>query len=577
MPPPATSNPAPSAHPRARRIEPRNVFAETFWFILKNVVGWMLIIASPVLGITVPGPGGIPVFLVGFALVTLPGKRRLTSRVMRGRGLRIGEGPFTFICALLSVALTTAAIWFVLDYFEQFAGFFAQYRLRSMAAIFAFAVVSFGVTLLVVRLSLAVTNWFITRIPWLRRKMRPILKRLGIKFLPARRKRMMGDDGRHTIVENQEILEFHEEYANAPRRAWAFLQPWLRRMMTVGITLLIFLAMIRPLQERWPLARAQLAEMSMSAFVLASAMFAAFLFVFRALAWRRIVRGFGHRLPVGAAVRIWSTSELARYLPGAIWQVVGRVMLVKPYGVSGSVCSTTQVLELCVFLMANVLLASACWLYYGAKELAEVRGWFLTALALVPLLALLLHPRVFYTIVNAVLARLGKPAIVKRLRGKELVLILGWTILGLLWQSLAVYVIARGPLGLKIDWLWIVAGAYSLAWCAGFLAFWAPGGIGVREIVFVAAMGVMLPDAVGARPPFNGDPQATASVLVGLGLLLRLWSVLGELIMAGVAYAMDYRGALGLPDAPGRSAAPAAAAVAGGARTGASVAAEARP
>lgn len=552
MPDSPASKLPPDSPTRLRRIEPRNVFADTFWFILKNVIGWMLIIASPVLGITVPGPGGIPVFLVGFALVTLPGKRRLTSRVMRGRGVRLGEGPFTFICALLSVALTTAAIWFALDYFEQFAGFFAQYRLRSMAAIFAFAVVSFGMTLLVVRLSLAVVNWFIRRIPWLRRKFRPVLKRFGIKFLPARRKRLLGDDGRHTVVENQEILEFHDEYVNAPRRWWAFLQPWLRRMMTVGITLLIFVAMIRPLKENWPLARAQLAQMSMAAFVLASAMFGVFLFVFRAMAWRRIVAGFGHRLPVGASARIWSTSELARYLPGAIWQVVGRVMLVRPYGVSGSVCSTTQVLELCIFLMANVLLASACWLYYGAKELAEVRGWFLTALALVPMLAFLLHPRVFYTIVNAVLARLGKPVIVRRLRGKQLVLILVWTVLGLLWQSLAVYLIARGPLGLKIDWLWIVAGAYSLAWCAGFLAFWAPGGIGVRELVFVAAMGVMLPDAVRAQPPFNGDPEATASVLVGLGLLLRLWSVLGELMMAGVAYALDYRGALGLPDAPGR-------------------------
>jgi hypothetical protein len=142
------------------------------------------------------------------------------------------------------------------------------------------------------------------------------------------------------------------------------------------------------------------------------------------------------------------------------------------------------------------------------------------------------------------------------LRGKNLVLVLLWTIVGLLWQSLAVFLIVQEPLGLKIDWLWIVAGAYSLAWCAGFLAFWAPGGIGVRELIFVAAMTVMLPAAVKSQPPFNGDQAATASVLVGLGLLLRLWSVLGELIMAAAAYVMDYRGALGIPGAPGRICAP---------------------
>ncbi|MCS7033473.1 MAG: hypothetical protein NZ561_05695, partial [Phycisphaerae bacterium] len=222
-----------------------------------------------------------------------------------------------------------------------------------------------------------------------------------------------------------------------------------------------------------------------------------------------------------------------------------RVMLVRPYGVSGSVCSTTQILELCIFLLANVLLASACWLYYGAKELTEARNWFFAAMALVPLLALLLHPRVFYAVVNFVLARIGKPPIVRRLGGRSLLVVLAWTIVGLLWQSLAVYLIAREPLHLKIDWLWIIAGAYSLAWCAGFLAFWAPGGVGVRELVFVGAMSVMLPEAVRNQPPFS-DPVARASVLVGLGLILRLWSILGELMLATVAYVWDYRGAMSM-------------------------------
>jgi hypothetical protein len=536
--------------------DPGRLLRGTILFVFKNVVGWILIIASPVLGITLPGPGGIPMFLIGFALVTFPGKRRLTSRVMRGRGVRLGEGPFTFICALISVCLTAGVTWFVLDYFKHFTEFFARYSLAAVAGIFAFSVIAFGVTWAVVRAALWLANWVIRQIPWVRRKVRPWLTRKGIHLLPSRRKRVRDESGRQTVVENQEILEFHEDYTTLPARAWAFLRPWLHRVMTVGVTLLIFTAMIRPLREKWDIARAQLAEMSMFRFALAAAMFAAFLLLFRALVWRRIVRAFGHRLPYGASVRIWSTSELARYLPGAIWQVVGRVMLVRPYGVSGSVCSTTQILELCIFLLGNVLLATSCWLYYGAKELRDVRGWFFAAMALVPLLALLLHPRVFYTIVNFVLARVGKAAIVKRLRGRHLLWVLGWTILGLVWQSAAVFLIAQGPLGLKVDWLWIVAGAYSLAWCAGFLAFWAPGGIGVREIVFVAAMGVMLPDAVRQQAPFN-DPVALSSVLVGLGLLLRLWSVLGELILASVAYCWDYRGALGLPDAPGRLPRPA--------------------
>src|SRR6476660_8147226 len=68
-----------------------------FWFILKNILGWVLILAAFAAGPLVPGPGGIPLFLIGFALITFPGKRRLTARVLRGRPLRIPGGPFVLI------------------------------------------------------------------------------------------------------------------------------------------------------------------------------------------------------------------------------------------------------------------------------------------------------------------------------------------------------------------------------------------------------------------------------------------------------------------------------------------------
>jgi len=151
--------------------------------------------------------------------------------------------------------------------------------------------------------------------------------------------------------------------------------------------------------------------------------------------------------------------------------------------------------------------------------------------------------------VNAVLRRIGKPEIVKRLRGKKSVVLLGWNILGLIWQSTAVYVLVDPVLHFKMDWWWIVAGAYCLAWCAGFLAFWAPGGIGIREWVFAITMSAFLPDQVRQQFP---DPIALKGLLALLGFLLRLWTVTGELMLAAVAYAWDWKGAMKRPDAPGR-------------------------
>jgi hypothetical protein len=278
-------------------------------------------------------------------------------------------------------------------------------------------------------------------------------------------------------------------------------------------------------------------------------MFAVFLLCFRAMTWRRILKSFGHRLPHRAAARIWATSEMARYLPGAIWQVVGRVYLAKPYGVPAAIVTTSQILEVCLFLFANVLIAGSCLLYFAAKIAPQARTWLITALVLVPTLGFLLHPKIFYSIANYMLARLNKPAIGRRLRGSKLVEILMWMILGLVWQSLAVYLITDPVLHLKIAWWWVVAGAYCLAWCAGFLAFWAPGGIGVRELVFVSTMILLAPSVVRAQ---LSNPSAFEGLLVFLGFALRVWTVAGELLLVGITHLWDYRGAMNDPNAPGR-------------------------
>jgi len=325
---------------------------------------------------------------------------------------------------------------------------------------------------------------------------------------------------------------------------------WLARGVGIVITAAIFAWIFKPIVQHWEQVKDRIHHSSGWRVLVASLMFAAFLFAFRASTWRRILVGFGHRIPMAPAVRIWSSSELSRYLPGVIWQVVSRIYLVRPYGVRGSVCSASQMLELILFLLANVLLAVSCLIWLGYKTFhGAAYHWLIGATGLLPVLLILLYPKVFYGIADQIMRRLGKPQIARRLRFRELCGLLVWNVLGLIWQSLAIWLIVSKPLGLEFTKWWVVAGAYCLAWCAGFLAFWAPGGIGVRELVFVTAMEIALPPRV--RATFD-DPAVLLGFLAFLSVLLRIWATTGELILAGLAYAIDYRGALGRPDAPGR-------------------------
>jgi hypothetical protein len=352
-----------------------------------------------------------------------------------------------------------------------------------------------------------------------------------------------------TSEPNEEILEIREAQRTQLRAVWTRLRPWLRRSIGIGLTVAIFWWILRPIVRHWHQIDKQVMGTNWWRVLGASMMFAGFLFVFRVLAWRRIIKDLGKPIPVAPATRIWSTSELARYLPGVIWQVVGRAYLCKPYGVSGRICSTSQVLELAIFLLANLMMAVACLAFLARHVHGVARGWLIAAAALVPVLAFALHPRIFYGTVNRILVRLNKPALERTLSFKRLLGLLGWSLLGLAWQGLSIWVVVYYLLELPLAKWWVVTGAYCLAWCAGFLAFWAPGGLGVREAVFIAAMEFALPVAV-----LHG-PLATAGdkylFLIFLSVLLRIWATVGELILAGLAYLFDLRGALGLPDARG--------------------------
>lgn len=546
--------PTDTAH--ADRPSPRTAWVLSWLlFLLKNVVGWALILASFVIGPTIPGPGGIPVFIVGFALITFPGKRRATARVMRGLPADPNRWPYRLTRIGAAVLLPAAALAYVQFKWHPLWGGDVDPSTTAMVAVGS-AVAALAIWLAGYRAALV--NRLIAAVPKVRRKVRPWMRRKGIDLLPPRRGRRFVEGqaegqpvvtNEPTLPDENTILGLHPRHVTRFRAAWRAFRPWLKRGLAVGVTVAIFAWILKPIVKNWDVVRDRVYTMNWWRVLAASALFAVVLFVFRAMVWRRLLKNFGHKLPTWAATRIWSTSELARYLPGSIWQVVGRVYLAKPYGVRGSVVSTSQIMELALFLLANLIVALGALVFLGLRSFHGVaRFWMIVAAVLVPLLSLVLHPKIFYTLADKVLTKLKKPPVRKRMRWRTLIHLLLWNVIGLLAQGMAIYLVVFRLLHLPIEKWWVVTGAYCLAWCAGFLAFWAPGGLGVREAVFIAAMSFTLSKAVRAEQ--LEDPAKQELFLIFLSVLLRIWATVGELILAGVAYAIDWRAAMNPPIPP---------------------------
>lgn len=237
--------PIPYYHPHAsKRV--RWSFFDYFWFVFKNVIGWIFMLSSPVLGALIPGPGGIPLFLIGFALVTFPGKRRITSHVMRGRAVKVNPQLFTMIATVASIAVTASVIWLLYKRYKQIldelnVGFLEIFGICALAA---------AVTWIVMRLTVTLANWLLRSMPRIRRFIRPWLRKWGINLLPPRRRRLP-DTGVVIHHGPDEILHFSDSYRTRLQAVGNFALAWLIRAVVVACTVLVVLYIFKPLLDRW--------------------------------------------------------------------------------------------------------------------------------------------------------------------------------------------------------------------------------------------------------------------------------------------------------------------------------------
>jgi uncharacterized membrane protein YbhN (UPF0104 family) len=209
--------------------------------------------------------------------------------------------------------------------------------------------------------------------------------------------------------------------------------------------------------------------------------------------WSAAARLVGADLPMSAAIPLYYQGEVGKYLPGAVWAVVGRGELAVRTGIAraaayASVASSLAGLYLAGALAAVVLLPAAA----GARGGAAVFG--VVAFLVVGVAAL--HPAVVGRAV----------ALVERVSKRKLdVVVPSWRdgimlVVGYLpaWVAVgfAQWCCVRA-LGLHASFAH-VAFASAVAWCGGFLAIPAPGGIGVRESIFVLTSGMASHDAAAA-------------------------------------------------------------------------------
>lgn len=239
------------------------------------------------------------------------------------------------------------------------------------------------------------------------------------------------------------------------------------------------------------------------------------------LVWRSLIKGFGHQLSVGSAFRIFYLSTLGRYIPGKVWQLIGIVYLAKQEQIEPEEAAASFVLvqlfcipaSLMVFIVAAQLDSRIL-----VDQIAILGTNSLLLILLVTGLTVLIgvaRPDLVLSLLNRLLRKLGRPEISFGLDKKVAAgVVLGyataWILYGLAFWLFLIAVVPE-----KAPGIIAAVGLFNAAYQVGYLALFAPGGLGPRELV----MGLMLAPLVG--------PIAPAIVIMA-----RLWSLVLEIIAA---------------------------------------------
>ena len=202
--------------------------------------------------------------------------------------------------------------------------------------------------------------------------------------------------------------------------------------------------------------------------------------------WRGTVQAWGSRIDVLDAARIWFVSNLGRYIPGKVWQIGAMGVMAQRVGVS----PVAAVGSALVVSLVHVLVGFAVVAGTGRELLAGTApSGLLLPVALVGLGAgVLLAPWLLPPGVRLLARLTGRPLEMPALPPRAIWIAgLGsaaaWLLFGLAFRELAV-----GLLGAATGDASAYIAVFTLSYLLGFLALFAPGGIGIRELSMAALL-----------------------------------------------------------------------------------------
>jgi len=237
--------------------------------------------------------------------------------------------------------------------------------------------------------------------------------------------------------------------------------------------------------------------------------------------YKSLVQAYGYQLSYTTVLGVQSVSRLGKYIPGRIWIALIGVWLYSQAGVPKKVAAASIILiSIFSILGASIIVSLGAWWIPIPRIIFGL-------VLVVTTLLFVIHPRIFYPVVNFGLSCINRKKIMPPNFQYTLILrlIIIYSVIWLVY-GIGFYFLVRSYTPLSAIQIFPLVSIFALAQVTGFLVVIVPAGLGVRE-------GILLLGLI----PIVGEGQAI--VLVGL---CRLWQTALEMLMTLIgAYIVWYK------------------------------------
>lgn len=309
---------------------------------------------------------------------------------------------------------------------------------------------------------------------------------------------------------------------NAPR-------PWTRyafRALQAAIGIVVLVYAVRALRQQWSTTSSIDLGQIHPNWLWIGVSGVLFLITYAVLIemWREVLRGWGSRLRFWVAARIWTVSNLGRYVPGKVVQIGAMGVMAERAGVSPVAATGSAILNVVVNLIAGfIVVAVFGWPLLQLQSVGGVRTAVLFVLVCIG--ALVLLPLVLPPIFRFLSRVTGRDLNIGVLPRVAILISLVGNVVAWLLYGAAFAIFARGVSGSSQGPLTAYVAVYALSYLVGYLVLFAPAGAGFRE----AAMIALLPAAHLADP-------AQAAILA---VTSRLWLTALEIAPGALFLGLD--------------------------------------